>query len=68
MKWPKSWIQKSPLKSNVPYPKTTIKINFRSGGQKTASHMEAKVAKIGKIVTNRKCVCARPTKLVDVSF
>ena len=42
----KSWIQKSPSKSNVPYRKTTFKNDFRSGGQKPASHMEAKVAKL----------------------
>ena len=62
-KWSKSWIQKSPSKLNVPYPKTTIENNFRSGGQNTASHMEAKVGKIGKKVTNINGLCARPTKL-----
>ena len=45
-KWSKLWIQKSPSKSNVIYPKTTTKNTFRSGGQKLASHMEAKVAKM----------------------
>ena len=37
---------KSPLKSNVACQKTTLKNNFGSGGQKPASHMEAKVAKM----------------------
>jgi len=45
-KWSKSWIQKSPSKSYVPYRKTTFKNNFRSGGQKPSSHMEAKLAQM----------------------
>ena len=51
----KSWIQKFPSKSNVPYPKTTLENNFRFGGQSCQT-------------ANRKILCAWPTKHKDVSL
>ena len=45
-KWSKSWIQKSQAKLNVLCPKTALENNFWYGGQKSASHLEAKVAKM----------------------
>ena len=36
-KWSKSWIQKSTSKLNVPYLKTSLENNFKSGGYRPAT-------------------------------